>query len=1266
MLTFGAGTLLLASGNASAAPARSTTAVNATTLSTPSASPAALVTKNDPPSCEEGTSDTACAGQPWRDAWTADGLPAWKWREIDLDIDTSGWFGTGKIKEIPVIIAEIIFNIANFAWSILLAILKFGFEADGMLVLGAGAINAGAAFIGGRLLYIAPLFLVVGIWQIARSFLGGRNKPGGVVPAFRTTFIFVVMFGALAGVTTRSTVAHNTYPNDPQSQLTVSGTLPWAASEILDMADKLTNPLTGPVIGEPGKKLDGNKDAVAVITGAVEDQTDTGDTEPISCAKYVAAMESAYIDAPNAERTLVVVSRLWESTFLESWKFATLGGPVTHRRADSGQRTKTDIPSRMMCHWAEAVNGADPAQQQSIAKAAYGAAIPAVTQNGMPIFGPFDATSSKERRKAMTAWGACTYRNGWTGHKDFDGAWQESGMTNEYTNNGWCKEIFTDGSDLEDKKLNIFGGDVGDAAKKGDAAQLEQTKAVRAYGIALSGANPGARILHSAVSLAVAILFIWSLGFIGLGLVAAMLMAIICLVLAIPVGFAMAAAGKTAKATPLFRITLTSLLAESFFTLVLSAIVILSGLFQRLIGGIGGLPPTLLSLMNGAAPVAAFLLVRKLMKSLGMADIFTATGALSFAASAAAATSGKGSWAKMGKAGEGGKSDIGKMMQKTPWLGKKLNKADRFAPQAKNWKKAGRAQRSELAEKEREAKRERLEKKIADRGDKGAFKRMRNAVDAARLPSDVKDRLKNLAGGLGMVGVIGMATGPVGLGALGLAQAGRAAKKQWKKGRLEEVDEDAAEDVPYEAGEVHGGRDAAPRRAESLADVNSYISDTTDRVYADMKTTDPGSNPAERIQRGLYTAIEDMMGAYAESLTGSRDLLTDTQVDGLRISTARALGYGPNGIVATAGGVAIPVPYSPERARGELTPDQLKSFVHWLPEHDRERQTVTDINPLSGTAIARPENAQEYAARLFATGIARGVLHPDGSSIDVLSLHGLDMRDPSVQARVESWKSGNPDPVLDTLRIGAIDDALEARLVAASREVARAQATMAGSVFAPVVPLAIAPVVSTPTTTTTTTSTSTPTPPAPPATADAGLTAQLLLAVNASRELLEETRRTGGDVSSVAAKVTETMTRLEGSQEELVNQISNVLTENFEKQLILQAGRDQDFANRFEAIFTNGVDDIAETVEEVRATLDAFRNGLAPMNETVANLTRIVDTANKANAENAKKVADAMREYGTVLGQWGDTMRRGGTYAVPSAKQVVEGTGAPSMPNEEK
>jgi len=1198
---------------------------------------------------EDVCSSSDCASMPWEDAWRVEGLPAWKWRDIDLDIDTSGWFGTGKIKEVPVIIAEILFNIANFVWSALLALLKFGFEADALLRVATGAINAGGAFIGGRILFLSVLFAALALWRVVRSFLGGKGKAGGFVPAFRTTAIFVVMFGALYTITVRSIEAHELYEGDVDGQLTVSGTLPWAASEVLDLADKITNPLTAPVIGNPGEELAENNDAVGIVSGAVESSLDV-DNEPISCTKYVAAMHAEYGSSPQAERTLIVVSRLWESTFLDSWKFAALGGPVQHRRVGDSDYTQTDIPSRMMCHWAEAVNGADPLQQQAIARAAYGSAIPEVTSDGMPVFGPFDATTVKERRKAMTAWGACTYRNGaWTGHSDFDGAWKEEGTANEYTENDYCKQVFADGEDLEDKKLNIFGGDVGDAAKKGDAVQLEQTKPVRSYGIALSGANPGGRILHAAVSLVVAGLFVWSLGFIGIGLVASMLMAIACLIFALPVGFGLAAAGKTEKAVPLFKITLTSLLAESFFTIVLSTIVILSGLFQNLIGAFNSIPVTLLSLMNGAAPVAAFMLVRKLMKSLGMADIFSASGALTFAASAAAATSGKAEWKNKALAGrKGEKSDFQKMAGKTPWLGKKLNKADRYAPTVSNWNKQGRGARAEANANDEQERQERIRQRMAERGDTGRMARMRNKVDNLMLPSDTKDRMKGILKNGGLLAATGLATGGIGVGLLLAGKAGQAGRKALRnrRGVGDPVDPDETDAVDFTAGAVHGGRDAGPRRAATVAETNGYVEDTIDRVYKDMKAADPSSSITDRMRQGVETAIADMMGAYAENLTGSRRMLTDSEIDGLRVSVARELGYSPAGIVATTGGVPMVIPYEPGRARTELAPEQLKNFVHWLPEEDRVVRAIPTTMP-DGSFSMRPENAEEYAARLFAIGVARGVIHPDGSSVDVLSLNGLDIADPTVRVRVEAWQSGNADAILDNLRIGAINDAFEQRLVYAAQNVANAQAlgrtTTAGAPTA-----------------------ATPAAPAPASAVDPALTTQLILAVNAAKELLEEARLSGSgtELAAAASKVAATIEKLESNQEQLINQLSDSMADSLEKQLALQAGRDTEFNSKFETLFSDGIDGIAGEIAAVRRVLGDFTAGVLPMSAAVQQLTTIVGQVNQGNADSTRKIAEALAEQSRVLGNWGTT-RGGATWAPPSARKAVDEAGGTQMPGDE-
>jgi hypothetical protein len=433
-----------------------------------------------------------------------------------------------------------------------------------------------------------------------------------------------------------------------------------------------------------------------------------------------------------------------------------------------------------------------------------------------------------------------------------------------------------------------------------------------------------------------------------------------------------------------------------------------------------------------------------------------------------------------------------------------------------------------------------------------------------------------------------------------------------------------------------------------VTDTNNYIEETTDRVYAEMKASDPASNPAERLKRGMETAMEDMMGAYAEALTGSRRLLSDAEIDGLRINAGAALGYTPAAMVATAGGVVLPIPYEPSRARNELAPEQLQSFVHWLPEEDRERRSVPMTLP-DGTSTTRPENADEYAARLFAMGVARGVLHPDGSNVDVLSLHGLDIADAAVKVRVEAWQAGNADSILDNLQIGAIDDALEARLIAAAQAVANSQARTPSAGATPALPG----------------STALPVAPPPVTPLDAGMTSQLVLAVNAARELLEDARRSGSsgpELATAASKVAATIERLEANQEELVGKLSASMTDSLEKQLALQAGRDTEFNAKFEELFSAGVESISDRVGELREVLGSFAAGMLPMTEAVNRLSGIVNEVNESNAESSKKVAEAIANQSRIMNDWGKATRGGATYTTPSAKDAVEGSGIGEVP----
>jgi hypothetical protein len=88
-------------------------------------------------------------------------------------------------------------------------------------------------------------------------------------------------------------------------------------------------------------------------------------------------------------------------------------------------------------------------------------------------------------------------------------------------------------------------------------------------------------------------------------------------------------------------------------------------------------------------------------------------------------------------------------------------------------------------------------------------------------------------------------------------------------------------------------------------------------------------------------------------------------------------------------------------SREELTTDQLKDWVHWLPEEDASRQ--------------KDESDGDYVNRLFSLGVARGLVNEDGETLDIMSMLGYDLRDDNDRRRVEAFLRGDlKDAVLSS------------------------------------------------------------------------------------------------------------------------------------------------------------------------------------------------------------------------------------------------------------
>lgn len=1231
------------------------------------------------------------------------GLPAWRWRSVDLDVDaTGGFLGIpGTFKEIPANIAEILFLLANFLWQLVLMVLKLGFESDGLITAGAQSINTGAAFMADKLLLFAiPLGAIVA-WRFVKEFV--KLKVGLVTGAFRSIVVFVVSFGMVYVVVDRSNYAITNHAGDKEAQMEVPGTLPWAASQVLDLVDKMTTPLTAPVVGvtvgdgaaeSADKTIAGEQGDLATRLGGGAETTGG----PTTCAAYMEAIYRGYASGPKAERTLIVVSRLWESTFYESWKSAAFGEPVTYRSSSGAYAS--DIPERVMCHYAETVNDVPPEIQQQTARAAYGEAVPVYSgpSNIPAVFGPFDATNNKETRKAMTAWAACRWTgSGWVGQTEFDGARADDGSENPYDN--LCSGVLQGTSELDDA-FYVFGGDVKDATSRGDAAHREQLKAARSYGLAYSGGNAAGRIVSGALAIIVAIAFILTFGFLGLGLMIAMMLAVVFLALALPVALVLAAIGRTRQAQPLFKMTLMSLMSHGLLTVILSAIIIVSGIFRALLTNFDEMPLLIRSLTNGLAPVAAFFAVRAVMKSVGMADILTPTGALSFAG-AAALKQGGGAFA-----GAGASMASGAALKKAPGIGKKLEKLDRYAPNYKNWSRTGRAERAAAIKKEDAATEAFYGERIAARkpgknGQLSRWARMRNAVDRAHMPGSVRGKLGEMldsrTGRLGNTGVkhglrgaalAGLLAGPAGWAVLGVGAAGAAGSVLWSKWRARragrapggavDVDLDALAQQRYSKKEREHGREVGAHRHETIRRTGHELDKVGRHAADELARTNPGSTDVERSQEAMRAGVAHLFAIWARELTGSSELRTPEERDALRVLAGKEEGYPATEMLTSSGGVVINTPYSGERKRKELNPEQLTHFTHWLPEEDKVRQRVT----VDG--VNRFESESEYASRLLATGIARGVCTPEGKPLDVLKMAGIDINTKEGKKEVKDWQNGKPNAILDNLRIVEVDGQTESRIVTAALEVARQQDQKVvvrieneeKELMLNMVNEGIAkfeeqrayneakleairegrPLDSVPN----------PSAASREAHELKSTTEQLLVAVKAAKDLFEGARASGNTdaINKAAQRMSLTMEKLEASQEKLVDRLGTSLAESLNKQLTAQELRDEKFAQTFERAFTDGVGSIENVLKGVSDALNEFKQGTLSLQEVIGVLNAAMTTEKKTSEDAAERLqgvlADLERSAKSSTSRTGPV-----TWGPPSARDVAEASGAHPIPRKD-
>ena len=902
-------------------------------------------------------------------------LPAWRWSSIEIDYEADGI--TGAIKQFPSLIAGLSLGIAQFMWNILLAITRFALDSNAIVCLAAPSINAGAAAIGGRIGLFIGLFAAIVIWRVSRSLMGGR-----VQEAIRSAGVFTLLIALMLTITVSSKNAA-----DSGAGVAAKGTLPWMANTVANQASKISGDLFTLTdltrITSVDKKLS--------TSSSKEGNSPT-------CEAYISALHQQYLASDARTKTLVAVSGLWEQTQYQAWKSVMFGAPVNG----------VDIPSRVMCHWAESANDISPTEQQLFAStiAGYeGIVKPSAdgTRNRVLAFGPY---SDDDRRRAMTAWAVCAWDGkAWKTRSEWYGVWATSeskdmfgtkrcnwmlGPDGKFGDKALTLGSFVPGGSLSpvgvagdvvkgvldnvtliggDDPFNLFGSSFSNAFENDGQtpAQRDKIASAKAYASSFNGYNTSDRLAGGILAIVVSLMFLYAFGALALGAFIAQVM-LVALLLLSPVILLLYAFGVP-RASGLLKLIGTTMVSQAFFTVLLTLVVALTGVFQNITGSLTS--GFLRALIAGVSPLVALYVVKRILSSFGMANILRPTGALSFIGSAAMVATGDSRLAAKGLVNpETGKNAIqsagsktaGSMIRAGFAAGSALAGAGQWLGAARN------GQLDDLREANRQVRTSELKARLAhlasgtndriDNGETDRVNRLRNwfsdnAVAAGEEnPNSPFAKAMLFAAEMGERSLGGMS--PEVAGALGVGQAAR-------DGRFPELggDESGSDDF--------GLRDPETAPASVIRAMNR-IDDA--RLEASIRSAGGDEEKVASLTSDaaagvLYAAGRQSLGPDAPKV------LTPLEHAGLQahlMSTRSGQWYATT--TGAVMGDTIGMTHKEMVNNPGVTVDMMRDPVNWLSDDVR--------------AIRRGETKEECAQRLLLTVKQQGYMDASGRRVDML------------------------------------------------------------------------------------------------------------------------------------------------------------------------------------------------------------------------------------------------------------------------------------------
>ncbi|TDC45196.1 hypothetical protein E1281_31175 [Actinomadura sp. KC345] len=968
-------------------------------------------------------------------------LPLHRWTSFELFVvDNAKIF---KTQLFVSMISSLMFMAAALAWRIIGSLMGFGYSFD-MICRADEEINSVAlSFTKYASYLLIPAWLWVLAAVIKRWTSGGRQ---GAASGLRLIMVFLMATGVIFYVGDQSQAAEDAgdpmaYHTMPRMAKEVQGWFGAATDSLIEMQQ------VGRSTGEEFTDGTTGRNPVFYDTSPTsEGEGDVGETGKITCARLDETLYNEYQsvnqDSSLGDGTvaLVQVSKMWEISLVRSWQAAQFGEGT--RRYPS--------PAHASCRWLEMNADVSTTNKFVAYDLAAGHNLTDSDDDGdrnsvttKEMMRGYFIDPAADEQSIVVTWGACKGNDGGQGSSTTIKQWKDTVDDRDQA----CADLYSSEKDEPDQSSGTdlwvicllcddgqvgafyFNGDDELKDKLGDCYR-DRTDCRYDWNFVASwlGKNQAERLTQGLMSMIVAFIFLFVMGPMSIGMTVASV-GLAALVMIMPLTLLLIAAGLP-QGKRILKLTGAAAAGDFLFTMGLTFMVMLTDTtYWAISATIGEETPNFFEqVAQGAAPLVALYMFRKISRILGVGDISSTTGATGFATAIVLKSSGDRQLSRnpgdlvsnrLGRVGVG-KMRLGALDERSLQRRMVNNPATRAMGRLakRGMKRAG----HEVAE---------VAKPLTDKArDKFDGARMRLAQLGANLKNKAAsgspgERAAAYGGATAALAGLTMMAPPAVLATLPLmAMTGGAALLRGSQ-----------------AGMARAGlgteTNAAGMPMTDNAETRTGLRQAEDWHRNIIRVRNP-ENRRELEEGHAVTGLDALRARqWGEGLEGGIDpdfkgFVNDEEKMQALVAMANRTGLDPDQIMMGDHGLAIPVPMPAGRGGGQrfepgTTIEQASNPVHYLDRQTLRRRMVDGVE----------EDDNQYTARITAQLRERGYVTDDGQFVDVFAAHGFDTRVPEVRDRVARFVEGGKDEELSKIIISPRRS--EDAAVSASREWARVE-----------------------------------------------------------------------------------------------------------------------------------------------------------------------------------------------------------------------------------